>query len=182
MDATEKERLTIAYACHKKAGSALSEPDSNFDQHTKLRLLLEAQSCLAEVIRKRAEQAAERDRKREARHFWIEFGLTIIIIALIGWEIHEGRQQAAILQKMNKNTEDTAVQIQRAADATTASLQILREEEAERAKKPKLALYLGNAPIDSASVRLTVTGSSHDMASIDLLLRNRGNALVSPFR
>jgi len=46
LDATEKELLTIANACLKKAGSALSEPDSNFDQHTKLRLLLEAQSCL----------------------------------------------------------------------------------------------------------------------------------------
>src|SRR6266478_4174937 len=48
LDATEKELLTIANACLKKAGSALSEPDSNFDQHTKLRLLLEAGLCLKE--------------------------------------------------------------------------------------------------------------------------------------
>src|SRR5260370_19996270 len=87
LDATEKELLTLANACLKKAGSALSEPDSNFDQHTKLRLLLEAQSCLAEVIRKRAEQAAERDRKRDERvarrDFWMEAG----VMALIGIEI-----------------------------------------------------------------------------------------------
>ena len=49
---------------------------------------------------------------------------------------------------MNKDTADTALQIQRAADATTASLEILRQERAERGKEPSLALYVGNLPID----------------------------------
>ncbi len=67
-----------------------------------------------------AEDRANRDRGRENRHFWLEIGLTIVIIALIGWEIDEGRQQAALLHQMNKNTADTALQIQRAASRPLA--------------------------------------------------------------
>src|SRR6266581_4319397 len=153
LDATEEELIKIANACHDRAGSALQVPPQNVDDFTRLRLFLEAQLCLTEVIRKRAEQTAKQDRDTEHRRFVIELVLTVLIVLLIGAEIglsihygrlglSEGRRQAAILDQMNKNTKDTAEQIQRAAEAMTASLEILRQERDERAKKPRLALYV----------------------------------------
>ncbi|HYL85879.1 MAG TPA: hypothetical protein VE263_16750 [Candidatus Angelobacter sp.] len=110
-------------------------------------------------------------------------GLIVVEILLGLLALREGRQQAAILDRMNKNTADTAAQIQRAADATTASLEILRQERAERAKKPRLALFIGNTPLDRASIRLQApAGLAQDAASFDLLVRNIGDAPVSTFR
>lgn len=68
------------------------------------------------------------------------------------------------------------------ATLQTQTLELLRKQEADRARKPKLALFYGNTPIDSASVRLKLTGASDDMASLDLLLKNGGDAPVSPSR
>src|SRR5437899_4858162 len=138
LDATEKELLTIANACLKKAGSALSEPDSNFDQHTKLRLLLEAQSCLAEVIRKRAEQAAERDRRRNEELAQRDFRMEVAVIVLIGVEIilslvfsflaiRDARAQATLLAHMDNSTAATAT----AMSAVSKSLQSLADAQAE---------------------------------------------------
>jgi hypothetical protein len=198
LDATEEELLTLANACLNKAGSALSEPDSNFDQHTKLRLLLEAQSCLAEVIRKRAEQAAERDRKRETRHFWIEI---IVVAFLIGAElwvsiyygnrgVREGREQSKVLAQMQQSTAATADAMNAArdslkslADAQAESLRILQQQQAEHAKKPRLALLIGNTPLDRASIQLQApAGLAQDTASFELSLKNQGDAPVSTFR
>lgn len=165
----------------------------------RLRFLTEADFYLKALIwrqdarkadrdKKEAEERADRDRKRENRHFWIEL---IVIGILIGAELYfsihygrlglsEGRQQAAILQKMNKNTEDTAVQIQRAADAMTAILQVLQADRADRAKKPSPALYVGNIPIDKATVRPTVpNGPTQSSARFDLLLKNEGDASLN---
>lgn len=113
LDATDEELLTIANGCLNQAGSAASGPSPVKADLTKLRLFLEAQLCLSEVIRKRADQAAQRDRDRENRHFWIEI---IVVAVLIAGElavsiyygrlgVREGKEQAVILDQMNKNTE-----------------------------------------------------------------------------
>jgi len=176
LDAKEDELLTIANGCLNLAGSAAQVPKENIDDLTRLRLFLEAQLCLTEVIRKRADKAAN-------RHFWIEFGLTLIIIGLIGSKIWEGRQQAALLKDMQANTAATALQIEKAAEATTASLEILRQERAEREKKPRLALYVGNAPIDKTTIRLAARpGNAQEVASIVLTVKNVGDAPLSTFR
>ena len=197
LDATEKELLTIADACLKKAGSALSEPDSNFDQHTKLRLLLEAQSCLAEVIRKRAEQAAERDRRRNEELAQRDFKMEVGVMVLIGFEIvlsvvglWMGYQQGKVLDKqtsalthMDTSTAATADSLQKLVAAQDASLKILQEEQAQRAKKPRLALYVGSMPIDKTTLQLARrTGLAQDTASFDLLVKNIGDAPVSTSR
>lgn len=201
LDATEKELLTIAKACLKKAGSALSEPDSNFDQHTKLRLLLEAQSCLAEVIRKRAEQTAERDRRRNEELAQRDFKMEVGVMVLIGFEIvlslifgflglWEGLKQAkaldrqvSVLSHMDTSTAATSDSLQKLVAAQDASLKILQQEQAERAKKPRLALYVGNTLLDKADVHPTARkGQVYTVASLDLLLKNEGDAPLSTFR
>lgn len=193
LKSTEEDLLAKADECLSRAGSALDQPPSDidsithtpkYDDFSQLRLFLEAQSCLGEVLRRRASQTAEEDRKREHRRFLTELlvigGLIVVEIVLSVLGFREGRQQATILKQMNKNTEDAALQIQRAADATTASLEILRQERAERAKKPSPALYVGNIPIDKAKVRPTIpNGPSQSIARFDLLLKNEGDAPLS---
>lgn len=171
LDTSEEELLKVADLCMEKAGSALEVPPQNFDDLVRLRLFLEAQSCLAEVVRRQAQRTAERDRKRENRHFWIELSLTIVITILIGWEIYQGWQQAAILQDMKSGTA-TTVNLQ------TETLELLRKQEADRAKKPRLALYtLKNIPIDRATVRLqSQPGGATDFASFALFVKNEGEA------
>lgn len=171
-----------------------------------LQYFLQSENCYAELRRrqdirradretKEALERNERDRTREIRHFWIEL---IVIGLLIVGEIclslyfglrglREGRQQAEILKQMNKNTEDTAVQIQRAANAMTATLQVLQADRADRlaqlAKKPRLALYVGSSPIDKTTLQLAShTAAAQDSASLDLSVKNVGDAPVSTFR
>jgi hypothetical protein len=133
----------------------------------------------------------ERADYHERRERWIsgrDLLLDIAIIALIGWEIYEGSQQAKVLQHMDSSTGDTASAMRAArdslkslADAQAASLKILQQEQAERAKKPRFALYVGNVPINRGSTRLApLTGNAQDMASVDLLLKNEGDAPASP--
>ncbi len=125
--------------------------------------------------------------RREQRLETVEIGVVALITIEIFLSLYfgfraisDGRQQDAILQQMNKNTADTALQIQRAADATTASLEILRQERADRAKKPSPALYVGNIPIDKATIRPTVpNGPTQSIARLDLLLKNEGDAPLS---
>jgi hypothetical protein len=181
---SDVELLHRADACLRQAGSALDTPPPYIDDAVRLRLFLEAHSYLSEILRRRAEKAAAHDRTREHRRFLTELlvigGLIVVEIVLSVLGLSEGRQQAAILKQMNKNTQDTALQIQRAADATTASLEILRQERAELAKKPRLALYVGNIPIDKATVRPTVpNGPTQFIARLDLLLKNEGDAPLS---
>ncbi len=181
---SDVELLHRADACLRQAGSALDTPPSYIDDAVRLRLFLEAHSYLSEILRRRAEKEAAHDRTREHRRFVTELlvigGLIVVEIGLSILGLSEGREQAAILKQMNKNTKDTAAQIQRAADATTASLEILRQERAERAKKPSPALYVRNIPIDKATVRPTVpNGPTQSIARLDLLLKNEGDAPLS---
>ncbi len=71
--------------------------------------------------------------------------------------------------------------LQKLVAAQDASLKILQEQQAERAKKPRFALYVGNIPLDKAIAHLTPgIGSAQDMASLDLQLKNEGDAPASP--
>jgi len=198
LDTPEKELIKIANECHDRAGSALQVPQQNIDDFIRLRLFLEAQLCLTEVIRKRGDKAATHDRDRENRHFWIEIGLTVLIVLLIGVEIalsvhygrlglSEGRQQAAILDQMNKNTRDTGAAIQEAttnlrtlADEQTQSLKILQRQEADRlahaAKIPHLVLYVGNTPVAKVNGPLKPSQGAGGNVILDLVLRNVGDA------
>jgi hypothetical protein len=184
---SDVELLHRADACLRQAGSALDTPPSYIDDAVRLRLFLEAHSYLSEILRRRAEKEAAHDRTREHRRFLTELlvigGLIVVEIVLSVLGLREGRQQAAILEQMNKNTQDTALLIQRAADATTASLEILRQDQAERTKKPRLALYLGAHPVGSATVHLNPeVGGPRDRASFVLSLKNNGDAPATTFR
>jgi hypothetical protein len=84
---------------------------------------------------------------------------------------------------MDASTAATATAVKEAADAQAASLRVLQEQQAERTKKPKLALYLGNVPLDKASVRLKPhPGTNQTVAFQVLLLKNEGDAPTSTFR
>ncbi len=134
----------------------------------------------------------ERADYRERRDRWIsgrDFVLEIVIIVLIGWEIHEGRQQAKVLEHMDRSTGDTASAMQAArdslkslADSQNASLKILQEEQAERAKKPRFGLYLGNVPIDKGPLYLpdVASGEARSTANFNLGLKNEGGVPASP--
>jgi|HubBroStandDraft_6_1064221.scaffolds.fasta_scaffold13708_2 hypothetical protein len=133
----------------------------------------------------------ERADARERRERWIsgrDLFLEIVIIALIGWEIHEGRQQAKVLEHMDSTSGDTASAMKTArdslkslADAQNEALKILQQEQAERAKKPRFTIYVGNVPIDKANARLVpLAGNAQDMASLDLVLKNEGDVLANP--
>ena len=168
-------------------GLKKAEGPSASDSTEALLYFLQSQSCYAELNRreairradrdkKEAEERADQDRKRENRHFRIELIAELVIIALIGWEIRAGGQQAAILEDMKTSTAATA-------KLQTETLELLRKQEADRAKKPRLVLYVGNTPIDKATVRLTsVAGNPQDMASLDLSVKNLGDAAVSAFQ
>jgi len=201
LDASEEELLKIANLCLERAGSALEVPPQNFDDFVKLRLFLEAQSCLAEVVRKQAERTSERDRKRNEeiarRDFWMEVG----VMALIGIEIvlsvffgfrglSEGRQQAAILEQMKTSTAATAKAIQQAttsletlAKAQAESLQIFQKEEADRlaqlAKRRTLVLYIGHVPLAKAHGVFKPSQETDTSATYDIVLRNVGEATAN---
>jgi len=189
--------MARADACLERARSALDVEAPHFDEHTKLRLFLEAQSCLAEIVRRRAAQTAERDRNRNEkiakRDFWMEGA----VIALIGLEIflsvifgivgiREASQQAFVLKHMESSAADTASAMQAArdslkslADAQATSLRILQGEQAERAKKPRLALYVGHVPLAQAHVTFKPREETDTWATFDLVLKNVGEATAS---
>ena len=194
---SEQELLTRADKCLERADSALEVPPSHFDEHTRLRLFLEAQSCLAEVLRRQAERTADQDRSRNEkianRDFWMEVGVMVligieIILSVIG--LRAGYQQGEVLDKqttalmhMDTSTAATSDSLQKLVAAQDASLKILQQEQAERAKKPRLTLYAGNIPLERASIHPKPrTGSAQTVASLDLLLKNEGDAPVSTFR
>jgi len=185
---SEQELLTRADQCLERADSALEVPPSHFDEHTRLRLFLEAQSCLAEVLRRQAERTADQDRTRNEkianRDLWMEVGVMVligieIILSVIG--LRAGYQQGEVLEKqttalmhMDTSTAATSDSLQKLVAAQDASLNILRQEQAERAKKPRFALYLGNAPIDKGLLYLPDVRGQQPIANFTLALRNEG--------
>jgi hypothetical protein len=84
---------------------------------------------------------------------------------------------------MDESTATTSGALQKLIVAQDTSVKILQQEQAERGKKPRLALYVGNAPLDKAAIRTKLrNGSTQTFASLDLSLRNEGDAPVSTFR
>jgi hypothetical protein len=195
MRAEELENLTADLLENLTAEALVAEANKRFAQANKentnlaggherrLLLHLEAQFCLTTAARKRADAEGEQNRKREYRRFLIELILELVIVGLIGWEIWEGRQQAKVLERVDTSAFATAAAMKEAADAQAASLHVLQEERAERARKPRLALYLGNIPLDKAFVRVKPrAGTNQTMAVQDVLLKNEGDAPASTFR
>jgi hypothetical protein len=134
--------------------------------------------------------------RREQRMETVEIGVVILITLEIVLSLffglralRDGREQATALAHMDTSTAATASamtavskSLQSLADAQAASLKILQQEQIERAKKPRLALYIGNLPIDKASVHLKPTGNNDCRAYPELFLKNDGEAAVSRFR
>jgi hypothetical protein len=84
---------------------------------------------------------------------------------------------------MNKNTKDTAAQIQRAADAMTQTLQVLQADRADRLaqlnKKPEFAINVGRVPILKAHATLTPTQETDTSVTYHLDLWNRGDVTAN---
>jgi len=178
---SEGELLAKANGCFIQAENLDRQLARNDSE--RLRLLLEAQFYLTAVTRKRDERVARRD-------FWME----VAVIALIGAEIllsiifgilaiREGREQAKVLDHMDQSASATADAMKAArdslkllADDQAKSLGILQQEQADRARKPKFALYLGNVPIGNATIHLAARGEEEPSVRFDLTLKNEGEA------
>jgi hypothetical protein len=149
---------------------------------------MQSQSCYAELARRQDLRRADRDTKRETRHFWIELiVIGLLIVGEIGLSLYfglralaEGRQQAAILNKVNENTTATAMQIQRAADAMSAFLKIAQQQEADRlaqlAQKPEIVLFVGHVPLAKVHGAVKPSQENEISATFDFVLRNDGEA------
>src|SRR5258708_27794592 len=123
LDASEGDLLKMANLCMDRAGSALltqpaqkpsifgPDPPAEFDDFTRLRLFLEAQLCLSEAARKRADKHS---RRIDRRDFWMELGVMLLIGAEIWLSIHygriairEGKDQFKVLHNMETSTAAT---------------------------------------------------------------------------
>jgi hypothetical protein len=196
LNMSEEELLTRADECLKRAGSALEVLPQNFDDFARLRLFLEAQSCLSEVLRRQAERTADQDRKRNEKIAKRDFWMEVVVMVLIGLEIilsvvglWTGYEQGKVLDKqttalmhMDTSTAATSDSLQKLVAAQDASLKILQQQQAELAKKPRFALYLGNLPIDKGPLHLpdVAAGQSQAIANLNLGLKNEGGVPASP--
>jgi hypothetical protein len=195
LKASDDELLTRADECLKRSGTALDVAPMYLDDAVKLRLFFEAHSCISEVVRRQAERTAERDRERNEQIALRDFWMEVVVILLIGLEIvvgiYEGRrqgavldQQVAVLRNMETSTANTAKALQQAtislanlAKAQDESLRIFQEEEADRAKKPKLTLYIGHIPLAPGRENtIKPRQQSDSTATFDMVLRNVGEA------
>lgn len=156
----------------------------------KQRLLTEADFYLKALIWRKDARIAERDFRLEK---WVIALISVeIFLSLVfgflglweGWK--QGKaldRQIAILSHMDTNTAATTDSLQKLVAAQDASVGILRQEQVERARKPRLALYVGNTLLDKAAVHLLARkGFARTAASLDLLLKNEGDAPLSTFR
>jgi hypothetical protein len=68
--------------------------------------------------------------------------LELVIIVMIGWEIHEGNRQYELLEKMNKNTADTVCAMEELRKEQAESLTAMNKTfgEAVTAMKSQLAI------------------------------------------
>ncbi len=138
--------------------------------------------------------------RRERRVESIEIGVIALITAEIvlsllfgflglweGWKQKDALdKQVTVLDQMNKNTADTAAQIQRAATsldnlakAQAESLRILQQQEADRAKKPTLALNVGRVPLFEPHATFTPTQETDGSVTYHLDLWNRGDVTAN---
>jgi hypothetical protein len=181
---TDKELKTRANLCFLEA-----ENTSLYEQagpEEKLRLLAEADFYLKALICRQDARVAHRDFRMEVG-VMVLIGLEIVLSVVGLWV---GYQQDKILDKqttalmhMDTSTAATSDSLQKLVAAQDSSLKILQQEQTERAKKPRLALYVGNTLLAKAAVHTTaLKGQVQTMVSLDLLLKNEGDAPVSTFR
>jgi hypothetical protein len=69
----------------------------------------------------------ERDRRHDSRIGLRDLILELVIIALIGWEVHEGNKQFDLLKKMNDNTAATTAATGQLRQAQLDSLATLKD-------------------------------------------------------
>jgi len=154
----------------------------------KLRLLTEADFYLKALIWRHDARIAERDFRLEK---WVislisaEIVLSLIFGFLGLWEgWKQGKaldRQVVVLSHMDTSTAATSDSLQKLVAAQDASLKILQQEQAERAKKPRFALYLGTVPVDIAPIHLEARGQGQQtIAQFDLTLKNEGDAPANP--
>lgn len=180
------ETLTDDELKNRANGCLIQAEDTNLYPEQRQGILTEAAFYLNALSWRSDARVARRD-------FWME----VVVMVLIGLEIilsvvglWAGYEQGKVLDKqttalmhMDTSTAATADSLQTLVAAQDASLKILQQEQAERAKKPRLALYLGNILLDKAAVHLTaLKGQVQTVAYLDLLLKNEGDAPVSTFR
>jgi hypothetical protein len=184
------ETLTDEELKKRANGCFIQAENTNLYQQAgpeeKQRLLTEANFYLNALIRRSDDRVSHRD-------FRMEVGVMVLIgleIVLSVFGLWVGYQQDKVLDKqttalthMDASTAATSDSLQKLIAAQDASLKILQQEQAERAKKPKLALYVGNIPLDRASVRLNPRGGgAGTVAEVTLLLKNEGDAAIGAFR
>jgi hypothetical protein len=104
--------------------------------------------------------------------------------------IREGRGQSKVLDHMDQSAAATTEAMKAArdslkslAESQAASLKILQEQEAERGKKPRFVLYMGNVPVTKASLRLVpmVGQDTRLQGNLELALKNDGEASANSF-
>jgi hypothetical protein len=178
-NATPEYLIAKANECYEKA----DKENTNLHGGHERRLLyhLEAQFFLATAARKCSETSAEEDRRREHRRFLTELGLEILVVLLIGGEIalslyfgirgiREGEQQVEAVKAETEMLKSLAAN-------QAESVKILQQEQADRTKRPKLSLYVGNTPLDEASIQLKSSSyRNQDLAVLDLAVKNEGEA------
>jgi hypothetical protein len=146
-----------------------------------------------ELFGKRAEQAAERDRKHnkkiEMRDFWMEVGVMVLIgieILLSLYGLKEGKDQAAVMSSMATSATLTATYMTEATrdlhelnDAQADSLKILKRQETDReaqlGRKPEFALYVGHVRLDGSHAPLKPSQETDTGATFDFVLKNTGS-------
>jgi hypothetical protein len=161
------------------------------------RLLTEADFYLKALTWRQSERTAERDRARNEEIAERDHKLEVWVLRLIGIEIllsviglwagyQQGKvmdKQTAALTHMDASTTDTAALLKTLTDAQAKSLGILQEEQIERGKKPRLVLYVGSLQLGKTTLHTTArSGLAQTTASLDLILKNEGDAPVSTFR
>jgi hypothetical protein len=84
-------------------------------------------------------------RRREERNSrWVDLGLELLIVALIGWEICEGNKQADILNKVAANAEATATTLKTVQGTMAAMNDTIQAQNAEADRVLLDVKYSGN--------------------------------------
>ncbi len=184
---TDDELKSKANHCFRQAEDTSRHLFAGTEE--RMRFLTEADFYLKALIWRQDARIAERDFRLEK---WVialisaEIVLSLIFGFLGLWEgWKQGKaldRQVSVLSHMDTSTAATSDSLHKLVAAQDASLKILQQQQAERAKKPRLALYVGNIPLDRAPVHLTPLTGGGAEASLDLLLKNEGDAPVSTFR
>jgi hypothetical protein len=202
---SEEKLLDAANDCFIIAEQGNDEHGQPLGSTGTIRLLFEGQLYLSAASKKRDDRISTAREARENRRYWLGVLIEVLVVLLIGWELKEGYKQADVLEKLRASTEATATamastrdslkslerlnemneklqasltQTGRMASATGQQLNILKREQAERAKKPKPVLYVGGTQLLSAPPNTAILPSEQTdtSTSFELTLKNEGDA------